>query len=94
VKHRPIAYHLVSRGTLDACLVHAREVFRAAIAGGAAAIIVAHNHPSGDPAPSADDCTLTRRLSEGGELLGIPVLDHVVLGRDGRYSSFRELGLL
>ena len=93
IKHRVIGYHEVSRGALDATLVHPREVFKAAILANAAAIILAHNHPSGDPTPSADDAELTRRLVEGGELLGIQVLDHLIVG-DGRYLSFRETGRL
>ena len=92
-KHRVIAYHEVSRGTLDATLVHPREVFKAALLANAAAIILAHNHPSGHPAPSPDDAALTTRLASAGEMLGIPVLDHIVIG-DGRYFSFREAGRL
>ena len=92
-KHRVIAYHEVSRGTLDATLVHPREVFKAAMLANAAAIIVSHNHPSGDPTPSADDVDLTRRLAAAGELLGISLLDHIVIG-DGRYFSFKESGRL
>ena len=92
-KHRVIAYHEVSRGQLDAAIVHPREVFKAAILANAAAIIVAHNHPSGDPAPSADDFELTRRLVQAGTILGIPVLDHIVIG-DGMHVSLRERGAL
>lgn len=88
-KHRVIAYHEVSRGTLDSTLVHPREVFKAAILANAAAIIVCHNHPSGDPSPSLDDLELTKRLVATGNLLGIDVLDHIVVG-DGRYYSFKE----
>ena len=92
-KHRVIAYHEVSRGTLDATLVHPREVFKAALLANAATIVLAHNHPSGDPAPSPDDMALTRRLIDAGRLLGVDVLDHIVIG-DGRYVSFRERGWL
>ena len=92
-KHRVIAYHEVSRGALDATLVHPREVFKAAILANAAAIVLAHNHPSGDPTPSSADTELTRRLVEAGELLGIQVLDHLIIG-DGGYLSFREMGRL
>ncbi len=88
-KHRVIAYHEVSRGTLDATLVHPREVFKAALLANAAAIILTHNHPSGDPSPSADDVQLTRRLVDAGALLGVDVLDHIIVG-DGRYYSFKE----
>jgi DNA repair protein RadC len=92
-KHRVIAYHEVSRGTLDATLVHPREVFKAAILANASALVVAHVHPSGDPTPSPDDIELTRRLVAAGTLLGIEVLDHIIVG-DERYVSFKELGRL
>ena len=90
-KDRVIGYHEVSRGTLDTTLVHPREVFKAAILANAAAIILTHNHPSGDPTPSADDVALTQRLVEAGRLLGVDVLDHIVIG-DGAWVSFVELG--
>ena len=83
----------VTRGILNSSLVHPREVFREAIAERAAAIILVHNHPSGDPAPSADDRTVTEQLAAAGRLLDIPVHDHVIVGR-GRYMSFAEAGLL
>ena len=79
----------VSLGTLTASLVHPREVFRTAVREGAAALIVAHNHPSGDPEPSAEDLAVTERLRQAGEVLGIPLQDHVVLG-DAGYVSLRE----
>ena len=91
--HRVIAIHEVSRGTLDSVLVHPREVFKAALLANAAAIIVGHNHPSGDPTPSPEDLALTRRLVQVGDILGIPVLDHVVVG-DGCSISFKETGRL
>jgi DNA repair protein RadC len=84
---------LVTRGLLNASLVHPREVFRGAIAEAAAGIIVVHNHPSGDPTPSADDRAATRQLVEAGRVLDLPVYDHVVIG-NGRYVSFAESGLL
>jgi len=83
----------VTRGILNSSLVHPREVFREAIAEAAAGIIVVHNHPSGDPTPSADDRAVTRQLVEAGRILDLPVYDHVVVGR-GRYVSFAESGLL
>lgn len=83
----------VTRGILNSSLVHPREVFREAIAERAAAIILVHNHPSGDPAPSADDRAVTEQLAAAGRLLDIPVHDHVIVGR-GRYMSFAEAGLL
>ncbi len=83
----------VTRGVLDGSLIHPREVFKPAIAESAAAIVLVHNHPSGDPAPSAEDRAVTRQLAEAGTVIGIPVLDHVVIG-DGRFISFVEAGLL
>jgi DNA repair protein RadC len=83
----------VTRGILNSSLVHAREVFRQAIAERAAAIILVHNHPSGDPSPSADDRAVTEQLAAAGRVLDIPVHDHVIIGR-GRYTSFAEAGLL
>jgi DNA repair protein RadC len=83
----------VSVGTLSASLVHPREVFSPAITRGAAAVVALHNHPSGDPAPSAEDREVTRRLQRAGELLGIPLADHVVIS-ESSYFSFREHGLL
>jgi len=90
---RVIAIQEVTRGILNSSLVHPREVFRLAIAFGAAGIIVAHNHPSGDPTPSADDRAITRQLVDAGRLLDIPVYDHLILGA-ARYLSFAEAGLL
>ena len=92
-RHHVLAYHEVSRGSLNSTVVQPRDVFKAALLGNAAAVILAHVHPSGDPTPSPDDVALTRRLVAGGVLLGVDVLDHIVVG-DGRYASFRELGLL
>ena len=93
-RNRITAMHIVSMGTLNGSLVHPREVFKVAILGSAAAIILFHNHPSGDPAPSREDRELTRRLIEAGRILGIQVLDHVVLGDEGHYFSFKERALL
>jgi DNA repair protein RadC len=83
----------ITRGILNSSLVHPREVFREAIAERAAAIILIHNHPSGDPTPSADDRAITTQLVAAGRLLDIPVADHLIIGR-GRYLSFAEAGLL
>ena len=90
-KHRVICWHEVSRGCLDSTVVHPREVFKAAVLANSASIIVAHNHPSGDPTPSPHDFELTRRLAAAGALLGIDVLDHIVIG-DGSFVSFRQIG--
>jgi len=83
----------VSEGTLTASLVHPREVFRYALREAAASLILVHNHPSGDPSPSPEDESLTRRLRAAGELLGVKILDHVVIGR-GQWLSFVETGRL
>jgi DNA repair protein RadC len=84
---------VVSRGLLNASLVHPREVFREAIADRAAAVVLVHNHPSGDPTPSPEDRLVTGQLVGAGRILDIPVLDHVIIGR-GRFVSFAEAGLL
>lgn len=83
----------VSEGSLNQSIVHPREVFAPAVRESAAAVIFIHNHPSGDPAPSREDREITRRLKEAGEILGIKVLDHIIIG-DGSYYSFVESGLL
>jgi DNA repair protein RadC len=88
-RHRMMAVEAVSLGTLTASLVHPREVFREAIRRAAAAMLLVHNHPSGDPSPSQEDRDVTRRLEAAGELLGIRVLDHVIVAEDG-YFSFRQ----
>ena len=90
-KHRALRATVLSVGTIDASLVHPREVFRAAAVGGAAALVLFHNHPSGDPTPSMNDVALTERMVQAGTLMGIEVLDHVVLA-DVKYFSFKESG--
>lgn len=92
-QHRVERDITVTRGILNSSLVHPREVFREAIAERAAALILVHNHPSGDPTPSPDDRLVTEQLVAAGRLLDIPVHDHVIVGR-GRYTSFAEAGLL
>lgn len=99
-KNHPIGRHMVTLGTLTGSLAHPREVFRAAILAGAAAIVVSHNHPSGDPAPSSADLQVTRKLREASRTVDIELVDHVIVGDTrsdvtGRgYYSFREAGLL
>ncbi len=85
---------LVSLGSLSASIVHPRETFRLAVMKATAAIIVGHNHPSGDTKPSQEDILLTKRLCQAGEILGIKVLDHVIIGAEGNYFSFRDNGLI
>ena len=92
-QHRLERDVLITRGLLNSSLVHPREVFREAIAERAAAVILVHNHPSGDPTPSAEDRAVTEQLVAAGRLLDIPVHDHIIVGR-GRYVSFAETGLL
>jgi len=93
VRHRLRREAVVSVGCLTASLVHPREVFQEAVVSRAAALVLFHNHPSGDPEPSAEDLALTRRLVAAGTLMGIEVLDHLVLGA-GRYVSLKERGVL
>ena len=90
-KHRLIRISLISVGSLDATVVHPREVFREATSARAAAIVLFHNHPSGDPTPSLDDSVLTTRMVNAGDIMGIEVLDHLILA-DQRYYSFIESG--
>lgn len=92
-KNQVLAQEKVSVGSINSSIVHPREVFKRAIKESAAALILVHNHPSGDPAPSREDLEVTKRLMEAGKILGIAVLDHVIIG-DGRYLSLREKGLL
>jgi DNA repair protein RadC len=91
-RRRVKGHLLVATGTLDSIMVHAREVFRAAIIGAASAVILMHNHPSGDPAPSEADVRVTRDLIRAGQLLKIEVLDHVIVGAADLHCSLRELG--
>jgi DNA repair protein RadC len=92
-KNRKIREVKISEGSLTASLVHPREVYNPVIRDSAAAVIFVHNHPSGDPAPSPEDIEITRRLKEVGEVMGVRVLDHVVIGHE-RYFSFSDRGLL
>lgn len=92
-KNQVLAIETVFVGSLNASLVHPREVFARAIRRSAAALIVAHNHPSGDPTPSREDIEVTRRLLEAGKIIGIEVLDHIIFG-DGKTISMREKGLV
>jgi DNA repair protein RadC len=92
-KHRVLRTTVVAVGTLNATVVEPRDVFREAMLGAAAAVVVFHNHPSGDPSPSPEDAALTRRLAAAGTLMGIDLVDHIVLG-DARYCSFKEMGRL
>lgn len=92
-KNKLMERRRISEGTLTSSLVHPREVFKPAVRASAAGVIFVHNHPSGDPAPSQEDLEVTERLEEASEILGIPIMDHVIIGADG-FRSFRELDLI
>lgn len=92
-KSKPLGIFFLARGTVNLCLVGPREVFLRALLIGAAHIILFHNHPSLNCTPSKEDVTLTERLKQSGELLGIPLMDHIIIGGDS-YYSFREQGML
>ena len=94
-KHRLLAWHVVSRGTRDAALISIPDVFvPACVTPGTVAVLVAHNHPSGDPVPSPDDVALTRRLRTAADVLDLKLLDHLIVGEEERYYSFREHGIV
>lgn len=86
-KHRLIGFHYLARGSLDSCIVHPREIFKVAMLANAASVILVHNHPSGDPIPSQQDRLLTARLQSASELVGIPLLDHLIVTREGASYS-------
>ena len=92
-RNKIIGISTISIGTLNASLVHPREVFKDAIMHTAASVVLAHNHPSGDPEPSEDDITITKRLIEAGKILGVEVIDHIIVGKNG-FFSFKEKGLI
>jgi len=92
-KNRIVCFDRVSIGSLNQAIVHSREVFKTACLSNAAAVLLVHNHPTGDPTPSQEDIAITRRLKESGEILGIKVLDHIIVG-DDEFLSFVERGLL
>jgi len=94
IRHRVVGLHTVSVGCVSSSLVHPREVFKPAILAGSAAVLIAHNHPSGDPDPSGEDVALTRRLASAGAILGIEVIDHIIVGEAGRFVSLKDRGLL
>jgi DNA repair proteins len=99
-KFRPLGRVKVGSGTLNSCLVHPREVFRAAIMASACSVVLVHNHPSGDPAPSSADCTITRKIRDAGHIMQVELIDHVIIGctaddpQGMGYYSFRNGGLI
>ena len=92
-RHRVLHARVLTRGTADAAPMHPRDVFREAALAGAAAVVLFHNHPSGDPLPSAEDLAITQRMIDAGQVMGIAVVDHLILG-DTNYCSLREIGKL
>lgn len=92
-KHRLLRTHIHSVGALDASMAHPRDIFRLAVGGGASGVVLFHNHPSGDPEPSPEDIKLTHRLAQAGQIVGVPVVDHVILA-DTQYFSFRAERLI
>lgn len=91
-KNQPTSINTVSVGSLNSSIVHPREVFKVAILSNSASIIVYHNHPSGDATPSKEDINITERLKEAGKILGIELVDHIIVGSNGRYYRFKEKG--
>jgi DNA repair protein RadC len=93
-KNQPLSMNVASIGSLNSSIVHPREVFKAAILSNAASIIIIHNHPSGDPSESREDLDITKRLKEAGKILGIDLIDHIIIGSEGKYCSLKEKGIL
>lgn len=93
-KNQPLSISVVSIGSLNASIVHPREVFKVAILSNAASIIIFHNHPSGDPSPSGEDINVTNRLKEAGKLIGVEIIDHIIIGSESSYCSLKEKGIL
>ena len=93
IKHHIIDMPIISIGSLTASVVHPREVFREILKYPAAAFIMVHNHPSGDPEPSREDINITRQLASAGKMMDIPALDHIIIGR-GQYNSLKEMGMM
>lgn len=93
IRNKPIGFELVHLGTFDSCMVDPRSAFRSAVILGASGLIVAHNHPSGNAKPSIEDIALTKRLQKAGDILGIPLLDHLVITNED-YTSLAEAGIV
>ena len=93
-KNQPLSISVVSMGILNSSLIHPREIFKTAILTNAASLILYHNHPSGETEPSTEDINITKRIKEAGVLMGIELIDHIIIGSEGRYLSLKEEGLL
>ena len=93
-KNQPLSISVVSMGILNSSLIHPREIFKTAILTNAASLILYHNHPSGETEPSTEDINITKRIKEAGVLIGIELIDHIIIGSEGRFLSLKEEGLL
>lgn len=93
-KNHPVSLNVVSIGCLNSSLIHPREIFKTSVLSNAAAIILFHNHPSGDPEPSQEDINITTRIKEAGKIMGIELLDHIIIGSEGTFCSLKGKGLL
>lgn len=93
-KNEPTNLNIVSIGSLNSSIVHPREVFKLAILGNSASIILFHNHPSGDTTPSKEDINITERIKEAGKIIGIELIDHIILGDENKYTSLKEKGVI
>uniref|UniRef100_UPI00311CB865 JAB domain-containing protein n=1 Tax=Clostridium butyricum TaxID=1492 RepID=UPI00311CB865 len=93
-KNEPTSISIISIGSLNSSIVHPREVFKTAILSNSASIIMAHNHPSGDIKPSKEDINVTERIRESGKIIGIEMIDHMIIGGDDKYMSFKEEGFI
>lgn len=93
-KNEPTKLNIVSIGSLNSSIVHPREVFKLAILGNSASIILFHNHPSGDTTPSKEDINITERIKEAGKIIGIELIDHIILGDENKYTSLKEKGII
>ena len=93
-KNQPLSISVVSMGILNSSLIHPREIFKTAILTNAASLILYHNHPSGETEPSTEDINITKRIKEAGVLMGIELIDHIIIGSEGRFLSLKEEGLL
>ncbi|WKY44856.1 JAB domain-containing protein [Eubacteriaceae bacterium ES2] len=89
-KNQPVSINVVSIGTINSAVVHPREIFKTAVLSNAASIILFHNHPSGDPKPSQEDIDISKRIKDAGEILGIELLDHIIIGSNESYYSLKE----
>jgi len=93
-KNQPLSINVASIGSINSSIVHPREIFKVAVLSNSASIVIFHNHPSGDVAPSSEDINITHRLKEAGKIIGIELIDHIIIGSEGKYCSLKEKGIL